>query len=160
MILSQQEAQRLFELPKRIFSEYAIRFPSEGERITLECLSYSRRYVFQADIDRSGMIRSKLKFQNRYNRIFILRRLEIIGPPHKNPPDALQYDFLKKYENMEIPCPHLHIYVEGFNDRWAIPISDFDGFSMLPGDTPYEIMIKFFKYCNIDIPNFEITLFS
>lgn len=160
MILSQQEAQRLFELPKKTFSAYSINFPPEGEKLTLECFSEEKRYIFQADIDRSGLIKPKLKFQNRYNKVFVLRRLEIIGPPHKNPPDALEFDYLKKYENMEIPCPHLHIYIEGFNDKWAIPVSDLNDLSILTGDTPYEVMTKFFKYCNIEIPKFEITLFS
>jgi len=36
-------------------------------------------------------------------------RLDLDGPPHRNPDDA------------EVPCPHLHIYREGHGDRWAIP---------------------------------------
>ena len=160
MELSQKEAQALFELPKFFFHEFKISFPGEGEKLTLEFYSKNKRYVFQADIDRSGFIKPKLKFQNRYNKIFILRRLEIIGPPHKNPPDSLGFDFLKSYENLEIPCPHLHIYIEGFNDKWAISLADVDELNITQEDTPFEIMTKFFNYCNIELPNFEVTLFS
>ena len=35
-------------------------------------------------------------------------RLDLDGPPHRNPDEA------------EIPCPHLHIYSEGFGDKWAM----------------------------------------
>jgi hypothetical protein len=35
--------------------------------------------------------------------------LDLDGPPHRNPDDV------------EVPCPHLHIYREGYGDRWAIP---------------------------------------
>ncbi len=160
MELTQEEAKRLFELPKHFFNEFKLTFPSEGEKLTLECYSKDKRYIFQADIDRKGYIKPKLKFQNRYNKIFILRRLEIIGTPHKNPPDCLGFDFLKKYENLDIPCPHLHIYYEGFNDKWAIPLSDVIELNIPATETPYGIMTKFFNYCNIEIPNFEVTLFT
>ena len=36
-------------------------------------------------------------------------RLDIEGPPHRNP------------DGQEVPCPHLHIYREGYGDKWAVP---------------------------------------
>ena len=39
----------------------------------------------------------------------VLLRLDIDGPPHRNP------------DGEEIPCPHLHTYREGFGVKWAIP---------------------------------------
>jgi hypothetical protein len=36
-------------------------------------------------------------------------RLDLDGPPHRNPDDE------------EIPWPHLHVYREGYGDKWASP---------------------------------------
>ncbi len=46
--------------------------------------------------------------QNRARQAFVLIRLDIDGPPHRNPNDE------------EIACPHLHVYREGYADKWAI----------------------------------------
>lgn len=160
MELNQIEAERLFRLPKKFFEEYNLIFPSEGEKLTLECFSENKRYSFQADINRKGFVKPKLGFQNRYNKIFILRRLDIIGSPHTNPPDAKEFDFLSMYSNKEIPCPHLHLYFEGFNDKWALPLENITEIEIKESDSPYDIMIKFFNYCNIEAPNFDLRLFQ
>jgi len=46
-------------------------------------------------------------FQTRARKTIILARLDIEGPPHRNP------------DGEEIPCSHLHLYREGFDDKWA-----------------------------------------
>lgn len=39
----------------------------------------------------------------------MLLRLDLDGPPHRNP------------DGVEILCPHLHTYREGYGDKWASP---------------------------------------
>ena len=52
---------------------------------------------------------TKATYQNRARITIILMRLDLDGPPHRNPDGA------------EIPCPRVHLYREGYGDKWAIP---------------------------------------
>jgi hypothetical protein len=61
------------------------------------------------DVTRGQIKLTKATFQNRVRAVIILIRLDLAGPPHRNP------------DGVEIPCPHLHIYREGYGDKWAIP---------------------------------------
>jgi hypothetical protein len=53
---------------------------------------------------------SKCTYQERYAVIEILLRLDIDGPPHQNP------------DGVDVPCPHLHVYREGYGAKWAMPL--------------------------------------
>jgi hypothetical protein len=77
----------------------------------------------------------------------ILVRLDISGPPHKNPPDSpAPLDYLEPFIGNEIECPHLHIYVENFDDKWAIPIPK-NKFS--EPEKLEKTLNDFFNYCNV-----------
>ena len=66
-------------------------------------------------------------------------------------------DFLAPYNGIEIPCPHLHIYVEGFAHRWAIPAPDELANS---NNNLYIILGNFLKYCNVqETPDIKRGLF-
>lgn len=160
MEISTQEAERLFKMPKKRFEEYLVKFPEEGKKLTLEFISDDKRYNFQGDINRQGHIKAKLGFQNRYNKVIILRRLDIIGSPHTNPPDAGGDEFLMNLQGKELPCPHLHFYVEGYDSRWALPLAMVDDLNIKDTDRPSEITEKFFHYCNLEVPKFELRLFE
>ena len=68
-----------------------------------------------------------------------------LGVPHRNP------------DGEEIPAPHLHIYREGYDDKWAYPLPQ-DTFTNI--DDKWQIFLDFMKYCNIvDAPNFKRGLF-
>ena len=60
------------------------------------------------DVTRAQIKLTKATYQNRARQAIILMRLDLDGPPHRNPDET------------EIPRPHLHIYREGFGDKWAI----------------------------------------
>ncbi len=63
----------------------------------------------------------------------ILARLDLGGPPHRNP------------DGQEILCPHLHLHREGYGDKWAYPLPvDFTN----PNDA-WLILNEFMDYCNI-----------
>lgn len=70
----------------------------------------------------------------RYRRDEILLRLDINGPPHTNP------------DGEEISSNHLHIYREGFEDSWAIPIPS----NIFKNTTDLvQILIEFLEYCKV-----------
>jgi len=55
---------------------------------------------------------SRITYQNRGRAVVVLLRLDLKGSPLRNPNDEV------------IPCPHLHIYREGFGDKWAYPLAE------------------------------------
>jgi hypothetical protein len=59
------------------------------------------------------------------------------GAPHRNPDDE------------EIPCPHLHLYREGYGDRWAVPLPA-ERFSDA-GD-PWLLLLEFMQFVNVTVP--------
>jgi uncharacterized protein DUF6978 len=50
---------------------------------------------------------------------------------------------------MRIPCPHLHLYREGYGDRWAVPLPA-ERFSDA-GD-PWLLLLEFMQFVNITVP--------
>lgn len=75
--------------------------------------------------------------KSRARQVVVLVRLDLNGAPHRNPDES------------ELPCPHLHLYREGFGDKWAIPapIADFPN----PTDL-WQSLSDFMRYCHIVQP--------
>lgn len=75
--------------------------------------------------------------QNRGRQVVVLVRLDLGGAPHRNPDDT------------EVPAPHLHIYREGYGDKWAIavPAEHFRD----TGDR-WATLEDFLRYCNVTQP--------
>jgi hypothetical protein len=84
---------------------------SPAERIVLSSRSPHsiNAKLFLLDVTLYQIKLTKATFQNRARAVIILYRLDIDGAPHRNPDDQ------------EVPCPHLHVYREGFGDKWATP---------------------------------------
>jgi hypothetical protein len=75
----------------------------------------------------------------------ILARLDFGGAPHRNP------------DGEEIPSPHLHIFREGFADKWAQPLPS-ELFTN-PDDS-WALFGDFLRFCNVTKPPiFERELF-
>lgn len=89
------------------------------------------------DIYRGKIELTKGTLQNRARQVFILAHLDYGGAPHRNP------------YGEEMPCPHLHIYREGYGDKWAIPVPD-KKFQSIGND--WKTLQDFMKYCNIIEP--------
>lgn len=106
--ISQAEADALLTMEKQFVDERDWTFPAAGERISLPIISADKRENFSLDVTRSQIKLTKATYQHRVRQTIILLRLDLDGPPHRNP------------DGIEIPCPHLHVYREGFGDRWAI----------------------------------------
>lgn len=67
----------------------------------------------------------------------ILARLDFGGAPHRNP------------DGEEIGSPHLHLYREGYGDKWAFPVPDHHFAN--PND-PWLALQDFMRFCNIVEP--------
>lgn len=157
-MLTQSEADALFAMPKKTKSSGSYTFPYAGSKLTVELVSFDGREFFLFDINRSGIRVTKCTYQKRARQIEILRRLDIDGPPHPNPVVvSVPMDFLAPYNGIEIPCPHLHIYVEGFAHRWAIPAP---AELVNSNRNLYNIMENFLRYCNVqEFPDIQRGLF-
>jgi len=107
--IAQAEADLLIEMEKRFVDDEDWTFPGAGERIGLALTSLDKRENFVLDVTRAQIKLTKATYQNRARGAIILMRLDLNGPPHRNP------------DGEEIPCPHLHTYREGFSDKWAVP---------------------------------------
>ncbi len=135
--LTQSEADALIALPKKRTEEKEYAYPHMGGKVAIPLISQDGRERFILDLYRGGINLSKSTLQNRARRVVILARLDIGGPPHRNP------------DGEEVPAPHLHIYHEGYGDKWAIP-APVDKFGEL-GDT-WQTLQDFMRYCNIVAP--------
>lgn len=114
----------------------SISFPA-GVDETFELADPTARETFLLDIWRGTLRLTKLKFQNRVRSVIVLVRLCVNGAPHTNP------------DGQHLPGTHLHLFREGYDDKWAIPV-DVNKFTLLssPGKTFHE----FCAYCHIESP--------
>lgn len=157
-MLTQSEADALFAMPKKPKANDSTLFPNAGGKLLAEFVSLDGREVFLFNINRASIAVYKCTYQKRARQVEILRRLDIDGSPHPNPAvEPVPLGFLAPYNGVEIPCPHVHIYVEGFADKWAIPApTDL----IDPNADLYKMMGSFLTYCNVtEIPNIERGLF-
>ena len=157
-MLTQSEADALFAMPKKPKSTNGMTFPHAGGKLLAEFVSLDGREVFLFNITRGSIEVSKCTYQKQARQVEILRRLDIGGSAHPNPEvEVVPLDFLVSYNGIEILCPHLHIYVEGFADKWAIPAPDD---LINPNADLYAVMERFLRYCNVqEMPNIERGLF-
>jgi len=110
-VLTQQRADTLMNMQKVIPASAPITFPLLNEEICLEAQSRDGRETFNYYVNRKGTIKlTKCTYIERYAVIENLVRLDLDGAPHTNP------------DGQTIPCPHIHIYREGFGDKWAFPL--------------------------------------
>jgi hypothetical protein len=145
--ITQDEADFFFGMEKFPEEDKEFQFPTSGQKLTIGFTSFDKRENFLFDIYRGSIKITKITYQNRVRKAFILRRLDLDGPTHVNPEaEVIPLAFLEPFNGKEIPTPHLHIYVEGYGEKWAIPANDV----LVTHDKDiFEIMEQFFNYCNV-----------
>ena len=131
---TQAEADALLAMKKVRVTDTQYDYPSMGGSIHIPLKSEDRREEFFLDVARGRFDFRKGTLQNRARQIIILARLDYGGPAHPNP------------DGEEIPCPHLHLYKEGYGDKWAFPIP-LDRFPNI-GDQ-WDTLFDFMKYINV-----------
>ena len=143
--LTQPEADALIAMEKHRIDDARYSYPNLGGLITVPLQSPDKREQFILDVQRGRIDLLKVTHQNRARVVVVLIRLDLGGPTHRNP------------DGQEIPCPHLHIYREGFGDKWAIPVPG-DRFANIPD--LWRTLEDFMVYCNITRPpNIDKVLF-
>lgn len=144
--ITQAEADALIAMPKMHADKETRKYPALGGSLTVPPTSADRRESFLLDISRGRIDLLRGKYQNRARHVIVLVRLDFGGPPHHNP------------DGTEIPCPHLHLYREGYGDKYAMPVPN-----ALFADTSdlWQTFEDFLRYCNvIDPPLIEKGLFT
>ncbi|MGB8658122.1 MAG: hypothetical protein WCE90_10125 [Candidatus Zixiibacteriota bacterium] len=143
--LTQSEADALIAMEKIKLDDSRWDYPGLGGSLCIPLISKDKRENFVLDISRGKIDLLKGKYQNRARQIIILVRLDFGGQPHQNP------------DEQEIQSPHLHIYREGYGDKWAVPVPKdrFPNISDL-----WQTLQDFMDFCNIiETPNIERGLF-
>ena len=135
--LTQAEAEALLALEKRRVDTTQWDYPDFGGRVTVPLTSTDGRESFLLDLRRARIDLAKGTYQNRGRQVVVLARLDFGGAPHRNP------------DGEEIASPHLHLYREGFVDKWAFPVPG-EHFSRL--DDPWLTLEDFMRFCNIVEP--------
>lgn len=133
MLLLQQEADALLRMKKVQADDRTRTCPAVGEKCAVPLISVhgKGREDFLFDIYRGCTL--KITLQVRGREIVPLARLDVGGAPHRNP------------DRKEIAAPHLHLYREGHDDKWAYPPPS--GFP--DTENMQELYEWFLLYCNI-----------
>lgn len=143
MQLTQKEANDLISLmkiPKDIGG--GISFDHQKKVVTL--MSPDEREEFFLNVTPSKYELKKITYQTRARKSIILARLDIGGPPHRNPDDE------------EIQCPHIHIYREGYADKWAYALpKEFDQCVDM-----WDFLEVFLRFCNVSTNPFNQPVLS
>ena len=144
--ITQAEADALIAMEKHCFDDREWLFPQPGSRLSVDLSSPDKRENFTLDISRAQIRISKATYQNRVRQAIVLMRLDLDGPPHRNP------------DGEEVPCPHLHTYRKGFGDKWASPAPS----DLYPNlQDLFSAFEAFMQHCNITKPpRIEKGLFS
>lgn len=135
--LTQAEAGALILMEKHRMDDTRWDYPGLGGSISIPLVSWNKRENFRLDVSRGHIDLLKGTYQNRAREIIVLVRLDFGGPPHRNP------------DGEDVPCPHWHLYREGFGDKWALPVPS-DKFPN-PADL-WQTLEDFLRFCNVTQP--------
>ena len=135
--LTQVEADVLIALEKCRVDDKVWDYPGLGGGVSIPLTSIDKREQFMLDLRRGRINLAKGSYQNRGRRVVPLVRLCFGGSPHVNP------------DGREVGAHHLHLYREGYGDKWAFPIPG-DRFTDL-GDS-WRTFQDFLGFCNIVQP--------
>ncbi|MDR1269566.1 MAG: hypothetical protein LBK82_08580 [Planctomycetaceae bacterium] len=136
--LTQAEADALIQMEKFYTGTDIFDFPSMGGSLRIPLHSADKREDFTLDISRNKIAFERNKLQTRVRKTIILVRIDIGGQPHRNP------------DGEEINCPHLHLYREGFDDKWAISLPSV----FIAPSNIFRTLNEFMDYCNIITKHF------
>ncbi len=127
-------------------------FPGQGEALVIPIVAVDSPEEFLLDVERGNIKLIRRKYQTRARKIYVLARVDFSGPPHRNPTpiesERAPQGF-EDYVGMELSDTHLHLYREGWGNRWAIPL---EPPAFHNADDPSRIWADFMKFCNITEP--------
>lgn len=135
--LTQAEADALIAMAKHRVDNTEWDYPDLGGSISVPLVSADRREQFMLDLRRGRIDLAKGTYQNRARQVVVLVRLDFRGAPHRNP------------DGEEIGSPHLHVYREGYGDKWAAAVP---GVHFADLSDPWRTLDDFMRYCNVVEP--------
>jgi hypothetical protein len=139
-LLTQAEADALIAMSKTFADTAPISLPP-GVDDTRGLIGADPKERFLLDIWRATIRLSKFRLQTRGRQVIVIVRLCIDGAPHTNP-DGIRLDGF-----------HLHLYREGYEDKWAQPL---DAGIFRNTSDPWQTFEDFCGFCNIEgIPPFQ-----
>jgi hypothetical protein len=142
--LAQSDAEALLKMEKVPALRDAFQFPDLGGRIEVPLISRDEREQFSLDVNRKR-IALTTGYQARGRQVIVLARLDF-SAPHRNP------------DGTEVGVPHLHVYREGYGDKWAVEVPA--GMLSQPDDA-WQVLHDFMTYCGVvERPNIVRGLFS
>ncbi len=109
-MLSQAEADFFIRAVKRLEEQATLNFPAPGEKKSWAAITIDEKEQFLFDVNRGRIRLSKCTYQERYHAMEVLIRVDLDGPPHRNPDGTV------------VNCPHIHLYREGYAAKWAEPL--------------------------------------
>jgi len=150
LVLTQAEGDALLSLEKiAVQNEFDIDLPDLadlGGTMDFSFISRNRREEFILNYRKDCINLSKRNHNFRGRKVIGVARLDLDGPPHRNP------------NGEEVSPRHLHLYREGYGLKWAFEIPA-DRFKNL--DDSLQTLEDFMRYCNIvDLPRIRRGLFS
>lgn len=145
MQLDQAEADRLIAVQKVRLDDRTWAWPAFGGSTVVPVVSEDRQDEFLLDINRGRIDLVKVTYQERCHGCIPLIRLDVRGPDHMNPDDEI------------IPCPHLHIFREGWGTKWAHQVPP----DFTDTEDPRATLNEFLIYCRvIEPPIIDFGLFG
>lgn len=114
MTLTQSEAEYLIALPKQFLENDPVELGTPDKAIKRELASLDGRERFLLDVWSSGARLGKHTLQNRSRTVIILVRVDVGDTLEHTNPDGAQ-----------ISGAHIHIYREGYDDKFAFPLSQY-----------------------------------
>jgi len=146
MNLTAAEAEALISMPKIKINDDRYDYPGTGGSLVIPLTSDDKREDFLLDIYRGRIDLLKGTYQNRARQVVVLVRVDFGGAPHRNP------------DGVEVPSPHMHLYREGYGDKWAVPLPP-DKFPNVAD--LWQMLDDFMRFCNVvDRPEIVRGLFS
>ena len=142
--LTKNEIKYLLNLEKNYVEAQKCIYPTKKKKKNIQLSSTDKNEEFILDITRPHISLLKNTFQNRARNSIVLLRLDLNPAPHRNP------------DGKVVTGNHLHIYREGFGDKYAYSLPDV--FSDCKDISDF--LDKFMDYCHIiNKPIIEEDLF-
>lgn len=113
--MNQNEFERIMEAPKEFVGSYkCIVLPMNGRKEKLKAIFKDTDEYINIYLLSSGRNAGKTSNTATYQNNTVLIRIDLAPtPPHQNPDGEI------------IKESHVHVFKEGFDDKWATPLKDY-----------------------------------
>jgi hypothetical protein len=152
-VLAQDDANRLMDLGKIRQDDNYYAFPGRGQQLRIPIVSIDYQEHFELDMYRGRIVALKCSYHEQYQGTPLVR-LDMNPSRHTNPFHLFPPAGFEDYNGVTLTNSHVHLYREGFGDRYAIPAERLGFKPVLTKDDLIENLSIFFDYCNIVDPPF------